>query len=52
MYIAEIGKIMFQHKTGLLPDMFNDTFIPRNQVHTYDTRNDSSFHGPKFTTKC
>ena len=52
MYLAEIGEIMFQYITGLLPVIFNDTFIPRNQVHTYDTRNDSSCHGPKFRTKC
>ena len=27
MYLAEIGKIMFQYKTGLLPDVFNNTFL-------------------------
>ena len=27
MYLAEIGKIMFQYKTGLLPDIFKNTFI-------------------------
>ena len=50
MYLAEIGKIMFQYKTGLLPDVFNNTFLRRNQVHGYDTRNASSFHVPKCTT--
>ena len=48
--LAEIGKIMFQHKTGLLPDVFNDTFLRRNQVHGYDTRNANSFHVPKSRT--
>ena len=50
MYLAEIGKIMFQHKIGLLPDVFNNTFLRRNQVHDYDTRNASSFHFPKCRT--
>ena len=50
MYLAEIGKIMFQYKTGLLPDVFNNTFLRRNQVHGYDTRNVSSFHAPKCRT--
>ena len=48
MYLAEIGKTMFQYKTELLPDVFNNTFLlGRNQVHGYDTRNASSFHVPK-----
>ena len=34
---------MFQNKTGSLPDLFNDTFLRRNQVYDYDTRNASSF---------
>ena len=50
MYLAEIGKIMFQYKTGLLPDVFNNTFLRRNQVHGYHTRNTSSFHVPKCRT--
>ena len=49
MYLAEIRKIMFQYKTGLLPDIFNNTFIPRNQVHTHDTKNDSSELSAKHT---
>ena len=39
MYLTEIGKIVFQYKTVLLPDIFNNTFIRRNQVHSHDTRN-------------
>ena len=50
MYLAEIGKIMFQYKTGSLPDVFNNTFLQRNQVHHYDTSNASSFHVPKCIT--
>ena len=50
MYLAEIGKIMFQYKTGSLPDVFSNTFLRRNQVHNYDTRNASSFHVPKCRT--
>ena len=46
MYLAEIGQIMFQYKTGSLPDVFNEKFLRRNQVHDYDTRNASSFHVP------
>ena len=41
---------MFQYKTGSLPDVFNNTFLRRNQVHDYDTRNASSFHVPKCRT--
>ena len=37
MYLAEIRKITFKYKTGLLPDVFNNTFLRRNQVHGYDT---------------
>ena len=48
--VAEIGKIMFQYKTGSLPDVFNNTFLRRNQVNDYDTRNASSFHFPKCRT--
>ena len=51
MFPAEIiGKIMFQYKIGLLPNVFNNTFLRRNQVHDYDTRNASSFHVPKCRT--
>ena len=41
---------MFQYKTGLLPDVFNNTFLRRNQIHGYDIRNASSFHAPKCRT--
>ena len=51
MYLAEIGKIMFQYKSGLLPDAYNNTFLRRNQVHDYDTRNASSFHVPRCRIK-
>ena len=50
MYLAEILKIMFQYKTGSLPDVFNNTFLRRNQVPDYDTGNASSFHVPKCRT--
>ena len=50
MNLAEIGKIIFQYKTGLLPDIFHNTFLLRNQIHGYDTRNASSFHVPKCRT--
>ena len=42
--------IMFQYKTGLLPDVFKNTCLRRNQVHGYDTRNASCFHVPKCRT--
>ena len=32
MYLAEIGKIMFQYKTGSLPDVFNDTFLRNEEL--------------------
>ena len=47
MYLAEIGKITFQYQTGSLPDVFNNTFLRRNKIHDYDTRNASSFYVPK-----
>ena len=50
MYLAELGKIMLQYKTGSLPDVFSNAFLRRNQVHNYDTRNASSFHVPKCRT--
>ena len=50
MYHAEIGKIIFQYKTRVLPDTFNNTFLLRHQIHGYNTRNASSFHVPKCRT--
>ena len=50
MYRAEIGKIMFQYESGVLPDIFNNTFLLRHQIHGYDTKNASSFHVPKCRT--
>ena len=47
MYLAELGKIMYQHKVGLLPNIFNNTFTLGYQTHGYNTRNGSSFHVPK-----
>ena len=50
MYLAEIGQIMFQYKTGSLPDVFNEKFLRRNQVHDYDTRKASCFLVPRCKT--
>ena len=50
MYRVEIGKIMFQYKSGVFPDIFNNTFLLRHQIHGYNTRNASSFHVPKCRT--
>ena len=50
MYLAEIGKIMYHHKAGLLPNIFYSTFLFRCQLRGYNTRNATSFHVPKCPT--
>ena len=45
LHAAEIVKIMFLYKTGLLPDIImSKTFPLRNQAHGCNTRNSISFH--------
>ena len=39
----QIGKIMYQYKSGLLPDSFNNMFLVTRQVHSYDERSSGFF---------
>ena len=41
IYKLQIGEFMYQCKSGLLPDSYNDMFLVTRQVHSYGTR--SSF---------
>ena len=40
----QVGKIMFLFKKGRLPIAFNNLFLIRSQLHSYITRNSSSFY--------
>ena len=39
----QIGKFMYQCKSGLLLDSFNDMFLVTRQVHSYGTRSSELF---------
>ena len=47
IYLAQIGKIMFQYKAGLLPTCFENIFLLRSQIHVHNTRNANYFSLPK-----
>ena len=38
IYKLQIGKFMYQYKSGLLPYSFNNMFLVTRQVHSYCTR--------------
>ena len=64
IYKLQIGKFMYQYRSGLLPYSFNNMFLVTRQVHSYGTRSSElfyltqcrtnmrrfsiSFQGPKF----
>ena len=50
IYLAQIGKIMFQYKAGLLPTCFENIFLLRSQIHVHNTRNANYFSLPKWKT--
>ena len=50
IYLAQIGKIMFQYKAGLLPACFENIFLLRSQIHVHNTRNANYFSLPKCKT--
>ena len=50
IYLAQIGKIMFQYKAGLLPACFENIFLLRSQFHDHNTRNANYFSLPKCKT--
>ena len=50
IYLAQIGKIMFQYKAGLLPTCFENIFLLRSQIHVHNTRYANYFSLPKCKT--
>ena len=50
IYKLQIGKFMYQCKSGLLPDSFNDMFLVTRQVHSYGTRSSELFFLPQCRT--
>ena len=50
IYLAQIGKIMFQYKAGLLPTCFENIFLLRSQIHVHNTKNANYFSLPKCKT--
>ena len=50
IYKLQIGKFMYQCKSGLLPDSFNDMFLVTCQVHSYGTRSSELFYLPQCRT--
>ena len=50
IYKLQIGKFMYQCKSGLLPDSFNDMFLVTRQVHSYGTRSSELFYLPQCRT--
>ena len=35
---------MYSYKVGLRPNVFKETFLMTNQVHSYNTRNSNTFY--------
>ena len=50
IYKLRIGKFMYQCKSGLLPDSFNDMFLATRQVHSYGSRSSELFNLPQCRT--
>ena len=46
----QIGKFMYQYKSGLLPNSFNDMFLVTQQMHSYGTRSSQLFYLPQCRT--
>ena len=38
MYNLELGAFMYKHSTNGLPNVFNDYFVKRSDIHNYPTR--------------
>ena len=43
IYKLQIGKFMYQYRSGLLPCSFNNMFLVTHQVHSYGTRSSEFF---------
>ena len=50
IYKLQIGKFMYQCRSGLLPYSFNNMFSVTHQVHSYGTRSSEFFHLPHCRT--
>ena len=50
IYKLQIGKFMYQYKSGLLPYSFNNMFLVTRQVHSYGTRSSELFYLPQCRT--
>ncbi|XP_068704692.1 uncharacterized protein [Montipora foliosa] len=50
IYKFQVGKFMYQYRSGLLPDSFNNMFLVTHQVHSYGTRSSKFFHLPQCRT--
>ena len=50
IYKLQIGKFMYQYKSGLLPYSFNNMFLVTHQVHSYGTRSSELFYFPQCRT--
>ena len=50
IYKLQIGKFMYQYRSGLLPYSFNNMFLVTRQVHSYGTRSSEHFYLPQCRT--
>ena len=50
VYKLQIGKFMYQYRSGLLPYSFNNMFLVTRQVHSYGTRSLELFYLPQCRT--
>ena len=50
IYKLQIGKFMYQYRSGLLPYSFNDMFLVTREVHSYGTRSSEHFYLPQCRT--
>ena len=46
----QIGKFMYQYRSGLLPHSFNNMFSVTHQAPSYGTRGSEFFHLPQYRT--
>ena len=50
IYKLQIGKFMYQYRSGLLPYSFNNMFLVTRQVHSYGSRSSEHFYLPQYRT--
>ena len=50
IYKLQIGKFMYQYRSGLLPYSFNNMFLVTRQVHSYGTRSLEHYNLPQCRT--